>query len=110
MAVTIRLSRHGQTKRPFYRIVAADKECRRDGRFLEIVGTYNPMTEPPVVNLKEDLVTKWVNCGAKPSMVVRKLISDAFPSLIIDKEKAQREKLIAKRRARKQRIAARAAK
>jgi small subunit ribosomal protein S16 len=109
VAVVIRLARHGQTKRPFYRIVAADKERRRDGRFLDIVGTYNPMVEPPEVDLKEDLIKKWLDVGAKPSLVVSNLIKKAFPGLIEDKEKARHEKILAKRRARKQRIAARAA-
>ena len=110
MAVTIRLSRHGQTKRPFYRVVAADKEARRDGRFLEIVGTYNPLVEPPAVNLKTDIVKKWIERGAKPSLVVRKLINDALPGYIEEREKAQHDKIVAKRRARKERNAARAKK
>ncbi len=108
MAVTLRLARHGQKKRPYYRIVAADKECRRDGRFIQVVGTYNPMTDPPAVTLKEDVVRKWLSNGAKATLKVRSLISKNIPGLIEGRETHQREKLQQQRKARKQRQAARA--
>ncbi len=60
MAVKIRLARHGATKRPFYRIVIADSECKRDGRYLENVGTYNPLTDPAQVTLKTERVQYWL--------------------------------------------------
>ena len=53
MAVSIRMARYGRKKRPFYRIVAADSECQRDGRYLEQLGTVNPLIDPPLVTLKE---------------------------------------------------------
>ena len=103
MAVTIRLSRHGQKKRPFYRIVAAEESCRRDGRFIEILGTYNPMVDPPAVELKEDLIKKWVACGAQYSRKTRDLIIKGIPGLIEERETHQRDKIKARRKARKER-------
>ena len=58
MAVTLRLSRHGKKKNPFYRIVATETGFRRDGKYIEIVGSYNPMQDPPLVVLKEERVAK----------------------------------------------------
>ncbi|MDD2203143.1 MAG: 30S ribosomal protein S16 [Bacilli bacterium] len=75
MAVKLRLRRMGAKKRPFYRIVAADSRSPRDGRFIEIVGTYNPLTEPAEVNIDEEKAIKWLNDGAKPSDTVRDLFS-----------------------------------
>jgi small subunit ribosomal protein S16 len=74
MAVKIRLARHGAKKRPFYRIVVADQESRRDGRFIEIVGTYNPLKEPADVSLKKDRINYWLEKGAKPTDTVRNII------------------------------------
>nr|NJM03848.1 30S ribosomal protein S16 [Desulfobacula sp.] len=74
MAVRIRLTRKGTRKRPFYRIVAADIECPRDGRFLELLGTYNPMVNPAAVTLKEDRVKYWLGEGALPSTTVRSIL------------------------------------
>lgn len=64
MSVKIRLKRMGSKKRPFYRIVATDSRNRRDGRFIETLGYYNPLTDPPDVNIKEDLVLGWMQRGA----------------------------------------------
>ena len=75
MAVHIRLRRMGKKKQPFYRIVAADHRRARDGRFIEILGTYNPMTVPAKVTLFEDKVTKWLNEGAEPSDTVSTLFT-----------------------------------
>lgn len=105
----MRLARYGQKKRPFYRIVAADEECRRDGRFLEIVGTYNPMVDPAAVVLKEDRVKKWIQNGARPSTMVRSLIRKNIPGMIEERENHQLEKVRARRKARKQRQAKSAA-
>lgn len=74
MAVKIRLARHGAKKNPFYRIVVADSESPRDGRFIETVGTYDPVQEPAAVELKEDRIKYWLGQGAKPSDTVRSLI------------------------------------
>jgi small subunit ribosomal protein S16 len=73
MSVKIRLARHGAKKRPFYRIVVADNDSPRDGRFLEIVGTYNPLPDPVEVSVKEDRVKFWMGQGATPSDTVRSL-------------------------------------
>lgn len=75
MAVKLRLTRMGAKKAPVYRIVAADSRCPRDGRFIEIVGTYNPTTEPATLNINEELAMKWLNNGAQPSDTVRNLFS-----------------------------------
>lgn len=74
MAVKLRLSRAGSKKRPFYRIVAIQSGNRRDGRPLELLGTYNPMVEPPVVKLDMDKAQKWLDEGAKASNTVKSLI------------------------------------
>ena len=75
MSVKIRLKRMGSKKRPFYRIVVADSRAPRDGRFIETVGTYNPLTDPETVTLKEEKVMNWLNNGAQPSDTVRNILS-----------------------------------
>ncbi len=72
--VRLRLRRVGAKNQPSYRIVAADKESPRDGRFLEAVGVYNPRTEPETIQLKEDLIYKWLSNGAQPSDSVKKIL------------------------------------
>src|SRR5213594_3420653 len=67
MSVVIRLMRAGAKKRPFYRMVAADSRRQRDGRFLEILGHYNPLTQPYELRVHKDKVEKWLNRGAQPS-------------------------------------------
>lgn len=74
MAVRIRLTRHGKKKSPHYRIVAADIQSKRDGRFLEIVGTYDPNTKPATVSLKAERVKYWLDNGATPSDTVASLL------------------------------------
>jgi small subunit ribosomal protein S16 len=74
MSVRIRLTRQGTKKKPFYRIVAADIESPRDGKFLERLGTYNPMVEPSAVTLKEDRIKYWLGEGAKPSTTVLSIL------------------------------------
>ncbi|HSM23503.1 MAG TPA: 30S ribosomal protein S16 [Anaerolineaceae bacterium] len=71
--VRIRLRRQGLKGQPTYRIIAADKESPRDGRFLEILGFYNPRTEPATINVKEDRVFDWLSKGAQPSDSVSQL-------------------------------------
>lgn len=75
MAITLRLARYGTKKRPFYRIVAADTRARRDGRFLEQVGTYDPSAEPPAVSLDRERIKHWRDVGAVPSDTVRGLLN-----------------------------------
>ena len=74
MPVRIRLTRKGAKKRPFYRIVAADSEAPRDGRFLEVLGYYDPLENPAKVHIDEDGVRKWIQRGAKLSETVRSLL------------------------------------
>ncbi len=74
MAVKLRLMRMGKTKQPTYRVVAADSRSPRDGRFIEIVGTYNPRSEPSVVSIDNDKAVAWLRKGAQPTDTVRKLL------------------------------------
>ncbi len=74
MAVRIRLARHGAKKRPFYRIVVADGEKPRDGRFLEKVGTYDPKHDPAKVTVKTERIQYWIDKGATPSDTVKSLL------------------------------------
>ncbi len=77
MAVRIRLSRHGRKKKPYYRIVVANSEAPRDGKFLEIVGTYDPLQNPAAINIKQDKVQAWLDKGAEPTDTVRSLLAKA---------------------------------
>ncbi len=74
MAVKIRLARHGAKKRPFYRIVVADGESPRDGKFLEMVGTYNPLLDPAEISVKKDRVKYWLDQGARPTDTVKSIL------------------------------------
>lgn len=77
MAVKIRLARHGSKKRPYYRIVVANSTCPRDGRFIDQVGTYNPLTEPATVKIDLAKVDEWVAKGAQPTDTAKRLIDNA---------------------------------
>ena len=72
----IRLARVGARKQPQYRVVVIEKDRARNGRSIEVVGTYNPRTEPATVNLKQDRIDYWKSVGAQPSDIVAKLITD----------------------------------
>ena len=74
MAVVIRLTRMGAKKNPFYRIVVADSKKKRDGRFLEIIGTVDPLKQPTQLTIKEDRLKDWLEKGAKPSVTVSNLL------------------------------------
>lgn len=74
MATKLRLARYGSKKRPFYRIVAAEASARRDGRFLEQLGTYDPTKSPPAVSLQRERVKHWLECGAEASDTVKMVI------------------------------------
>ena len=73
MAVKLRLKRMGSKKRPYYRIVAADSRSPRDGKVIELIGTYNPITTPAEININEELAMKWLKNGAIPTDTVRNL-------------------------------------
>jgi len=77
MAVRIRLARMGAKKKPFYRVVVADGEAKRDGRFLEIIGTYDPNKEPAEIRLQHDRLSEWLGKGAQPTTTVASLIKRA---------------------------------
>ena len=77
MAVKLRLKRMGTTKRPFYRIVAADSRSPRDGKFIELIGTYNPITNPAELKINEEVAMKWLGNGAIPTDTVRNLFKQA---------------------------------
>ena len=72
--VRLRLQRFGRKKRPFYRIVAADARAPRDGEFVEIVGHYDPLPDPPIINIYEDKALKWLRRGAQPTDTVLSLL------------------------------------
>lgn len=74
MSVKIRLARHGAKKRPYYRIVVADSESPRDGRYLEAIGSYNPLLDPAEVTLKTERVKYWMEQGALPSDTVKSIL------------------------------------
>ena len=75
--VKIRLQREGKKKAPFYHIVVADSRCPRDGKIIEQIGTYDPMTNPATVVLNKELLEKWIKNGAKPTDTVKSLIEKA---------------------------------
>ena len=77
MAVKIRLRRMGQKKNPIYRIIVADSRSPRNGRFIEVIGTYNPNTDPSEFKIDEELAKKWLTNGAQPTDVVAKLLKVA---------------------------------
>lgn len=76
MATKLRLARYGSKKRPFYRIVAAEATARRDGRFLDQVGTYDPTKNPPAVSLDRERIKHWLEVGAQPTETVKMLVRD----------------------------------
>jgi small subunit ribosomal protein S16 len=80
MAVTIRLTRMGAKKKPFYRLVVADSRFPRDGRFIDVVGTYDPNPNPPAIKLIPEKIDLWLKRGAHPSATVKSLLKKAGPS------------------------------
>ena len=81
MAVRMRLTRVGSKKNPIYRVVVADQRSPRDGRFIEIVGRYNPQTEPSTIELDEERIRNWLSKGAQPSQSVKRLLKAKGMSL-----------------------------
>ncbi len=80
MAVRIRLTRLGRKKKPFYRIIVADSENKRDGKFLDIVGTYDPLQDPAVITIDNDKLQNWLGRGALPTTTVKSLIKKSTVS------------------------------
>ncbi|MBI4247049.1 MAG: 30S ribosomal protein S16 [Candidatus Rokubacteria bacterium] len=80
MAVSIRLRRTGSTRRPSYRVVVADSRSPRDGRFIEIIGHYNPLTTPPTVKIDQAKAQAWIAKGAQPSNTVKRLMANVKES------------------------------
>jgi small subunit ribosomal protein S16 len=81
VAVHIRLRRTGRTKKPAYRVVVADSRAARDGRFIEVIGHYNPLTDPPTIVIEMDKASEWIRKGAQPSSTVRTLLARAGTAL-----------------------------
>ena len=77
MSVKMRLRRMGTKKAPFYRIVVADSRSPRDGKFIEEIGYYNPLTEPVEVKVNEEKVSQWLSNGAQPTETVKRLLTNA---------------------------------
>ena len=86
MAVRLRLKRMGAKGRPFYRIIVADQRSPRDGRFIETIGTYDPLPNPPAIKVKEDRLAYWMGVGIQPSDSVKRVLKTA--GLVDDKGKA----------------------
>ncbi len=80
MAVRIRLTRLGRKKKPFYRIIVADSESKRDGKFLDIIGTYDPLQDPAAISINNDKLQDWMGRGALPTTTVKSLIKKASVS------------------------------
>ncbi len=80
MAIRIRLARGGRKKRPFYRVVATNSTSPRDGRFLEILGTYDPLKDPIEFKINKEKLDKWLSRGAEPSSTVKSLLLKAAQS------------------------------
>ena len=96
MAVKIRLARHGAKKNPYYRVVVADSRCPRDGRIIEEVGRYNPMTAPKTINLDFEKITDWQSKGAQVTDAVAALIKAANEGAKVDAAPKKSKKQLAK--------------
>jgi small subunit ribosomal protein S16 len=99
MAVKLRLTRLGDKGAPFYRVVATDSRSPRDGKFIEVIGTYNPLTEPPEVKIDKRLAAKWLDNGAEPTPTARKVLEMAeilkprkYKAKVNAKERTPRQK------------------
>lgn len=103
MAVTLRLARYGVRANAFYRIVVSQKGSKRDGRFLEVLGTYNPMVNPAQIVIKEDRVKEWMEKGAQTTSLVRSIIKKSIPGYMEGKEASRLAKVQKARKARKAR-------
>ena len=109
MAVKIRLARHGAKKRPYYRVVVADARARRDGRYIEEVGKYNPVVSPKVIDLDLEKIDEWIAKGAKPTDSVAALIKVARDGAPVAEKKVKLSKKAAAKAAKEAEEAAAAA-
>lgn len=87
MAVKIRLTRMGSKKKPVYRIVASDSRSPRDGQYIELIGTYNPLVNPADIKVNKEVAKKWLRNGAEPTDTVRSILSKAGVMAEFAKEK-----------------------
>ncbi len=102
MAVKLRLRRMGSKQKPFYRIVAADSRSPRDGRFIEIVGTYNPIKNPAEINIDEEKTINWLNKGAQPTDTVRSLFTQKGIMKKFSESKVKTTKKVTKKSTKKE--------
>lgn len=100
MAVKIRMKRLGSKKRPFYRIVVADERAPRDGKFIEEIGYYNPISEPKVFKVDAERVNYWLGVGAKPTETVARLLKTDFD--VLAKQVEEKKRLEAEKRAKEE--------
>lgn len=107
MSVTLKLARHGMRSKPFYRMVASVKGAKRDGKYIEIVGTYDPKMNPAKITLKEDRVRYWISVGAQTTEMTRSIIRKSIPNLIEEREKNKLTRRLDSRKKRKARLKAR---
>lgn len=105
MSVVIRLARRGAPKKPFYRVIAAHKGSKRDSSFIEILGTFDPMINPPAATIKEDRIKYWVELGAQPTETVAQIIRKNIPNYLETRLEHKKSKILASRKARKARLA-----
>lgn len=96
MAVKMRLTRLGDKKSPFYRVIVADSRAPRDGKFIDVVGTYNPLTQPAEIKLDEEKAKLWLKNGAQPTDTVKALLVGA--GIITDAKKAPAKTKAAKKK------------
>ncbi len=106
MAVHIRLARHGRHNLPYYRIVATHHENPRDGRYLEVLGKLNTLTDPPTMTVKEERVKYWISVGAIPSHTLKQILKKTIPGYYDNIETKRLEKVKATRKKRKARLKA----
>jgi len=106
MSVTIRMARHGRKKRPFYRIVVADKDMPRNGRYLERLGTMDPLSDPRTITLDEERVKYWIGVGATASDTCSHIFEKVMPGYLKGIEKGRLEKVRSQRAKRKARAKA----
>ncbi len=88
MAVHIRLRRTGTTRKPAYRVVVADSRAARDGKFIEVIGHYNPLSNPPTIKIQVERAQEWIKKGAQPSNTVKNLLARAGRSAVAGAAKA----------------------
>lgn len=106
MAVHIRLARFGRKKHPFYRLVAADKDASRDGRYIEVLGTIDPVSEPNKIDIKQDRVKHWVSVGAQLTETAYQFVEKEIPGYVSGVLSERKKKVQEKRSARKKRVTA----